>query len=81
MRATLWDKTHGMRDLKDILTGYGLNLGGWTLREVRAITPDGRTIVGYGSNPQGKTEGWIATLPPDPIILIGRPKHIIGARQ
>jgi hypothetical protein len=52
-----------MRDLKEVLTNnYGLNLTGWTLLEATAISPDGKTIVGYGTNPSNDTEAWIASL-------------------
>jgi uncharacterized membrane protein len=62
-RAFLWDATHGMRELSDVLTNdYGLVLTGWTLQVARAITPDGSVIVGQGINPAGDSEGWIARL-------------------
>jgi len=63
-RAFIWDAAHGMRELSIVLTNdYNLNLTGWTLHSARAITPDGSVIVGYGQNPAGDTEGWIARLP------------------
>lgn len=37
-------------------------IAGWTLRSVRAISSDGRTFVGWGENPKGKTEAWMATI-------------------
>ena len=78
LRAILWDKVNGMRNLKTVLTGYGLNLNGWTLREVRAITPDGRTLVGYGDNPQGKWEAWVAVLPRN---LAGNRRYVPAIRE
>ena len=63
LKATIWDSAHGMRDLKSILVNdFGLDLTGWTLSEGRRISDDGNTIVGYGTNPSGQTEGWIATI-------------------
>jgi uncharacterized membrane protein len=35
---------------------------GWLLESVRSISADGRTIVGWGKNPKGRTEAWIATI-------------------
>ena len=62
--AFLWDTAHGMRDLKTVLeTDYGLDLTGWHLEYARGISDDGMTIVGYGTNPQGYQEGWVATIP------------------
>jgi probable HAF family extracellular repeat protein len=60
----LWDAAHGMRNLKDILEDdFGLNLTGWRLDEARGISSDGRTIIGYGTAPDGYSQAWIATIP------------------
>jgi probable HAF family extracellular repeat protein len=62
--AFLWDPVHGMRSLREVLVRrYRLDLTGWTLREATGVSDDGRTIVGYGRNPDGHPEGWIARLP------------------
>ena len=59
----IWDAVKGMRNLQAILeVQLGLNLAGWTLTDARGVSPNGNTIVGYGINPLGATEGWIATL-------------------
>jgi hypothetical protein len=43
---------------------YGLNLAGFTLHQVVAISADGRTLAGYATNTTAAaTEGWIITLP------------------
>ena len=61
--AFLWDSTNGMQNLKDILTKvYELDLDGWHLSEAIDISEDGYTIVGYGINPYGTYEAWIANL-------------------
>ena len=53
----IWDATNGMRSIKDVLTNeFGLNLSEWTLEEAFAISDDGLTIVGTGTNPSGDTE-------------------------
>ncbi len=52
-----------MVDLKDDLVAHGVaNLAGWTLVDALAVSADGRTIVGYGANPLGNLEAWIATV-------------------
>jgi uncharacterized membrane protein len=63
VQAFVWDGAQGMRELATVLTvDHGLDLSGWTLTSARAMTPDGLTIVGYGTNPAGNQEGWIARL-------------------
>jgi probable HAF family extracellular repeat protein len=68
----IWDAPHGIRRLRDVLINdYGLDISGWTLRRAQAISADGTTIVGYGINPSGQTEGWIANLAP-PLLAFSR---------
>jgi probable HAF family extracellular repeat protein len=63
--AFVWTQASGMRNLKEVLVGYGLNLDGWTLRAAQGVSGDGRTIVGWGSSPDGPTRAWLARLCPD----------------
>lgn len=66
-KAFLWDAKTGLRDLKSVLESeYGLakELSGWLLIEAVAISENGLSIVGYGTNPAGKTEAWLASLAP-----------------
>ncbi len=64
LEAFRWTPGQGMRRLQDVLEDdFGLNLSGWTLHSVDAVSPDGRVIVGQGVNPQGEMESWIARLP------------------
>ncbi len=61
--AVIWDALNGCRDLKWALTHeYGLDLAGWRLRQALGVSGDGTVLVGYGTNPSGKTEAWIAYL-------------------
>jgi probable HAF family extracellular repeat protein len=58
----IWDATHGVRNIQQVLVGdYGLDLTGWTIQNVTAISADGRTIVGNGIH-RRQSEAWIATL-------------------
>ena len=69
--AFIWDETNGARDLKDVLVNdCGLDLTGWTLERATGISADGLTIVGYGTNPDGLTEGWIAVIPEPATFLL-----------
>jgi len=63
--AFIWDETNGMRNVQDMLTNdYGLDLTGWSLSITEGISDDGRVIIGYGRNPSGNTEAWMAVLAP-----------------
>ncbi|MBX9792466.1 MAG: PEP-CTERM sorting domain-containing protein [Pirellulales bacterium] len=62
--AFLWTNGNGMVRLADLLAIHGVpNLTGWHLRGAMGMSADGRTIVGYGNNPDGEQEAWIATVP------------------
>ena len=62
--AFIWDASNGMQNLRDVLINdCGLDLTGWTLATATGISADGLTIVGFGSNPDGYTEAWIAEIP------------------
>lgn len=69
---TYWDETNGMRSLVDIL--IGLNLGpaiqGWHLQDAIAVSADGMTVTGWGFNPDGNGEAWIANLGPPSVVEI-----------
>ncbi|MBX3380381.1 MAG: hypothetical protein KF805_09805 [Phycisphaeraceae bacterium] len=61
-RAFIWDAAHGTRDLKQVLTSNGNDLTGWTLFSADAISDDGLVVAGFGTDPSGNFEGWIANL-------------------
>ena len=71
--AFIWDTANGMQNLKYLLeNNCGLDLTGWALRGARNISANGLTIVGRGTNPDGFSEGWIATIPePTTLLLLG----------
>lgn len=62
--AFIWSETQGMRLLSDVLVSdYGLDLSRWRLGAATGISDDGLTIVGNGTNPDGRFEAWIVRLP------------------
>jgi uncharacterized membrane protein len=81
--AFIWDATHGIRNLQNLLTaappdGYGLDLTGWELFDATGISDDGKVIVGNGNytDPNDPTqtsheEGWIVTLYDTPTLTCG----------
>ena len=52
----------GMVSLKETLIGAGLDVSGWNLYSAQAISADGFTIVGSGTNPSGRTDCTFAHL-------------------
>lgn len=65
-QAFVWDESNGMQSLYDLLIalGGGGGLTGWTLYEAAAVSADCMMVAGYGLNPDGDEEAWIATLEP-----------------
>lgn len=63
----IWTATLGMRELSDYLTNdQAMNLTGWVLSEVVAVSDDGNTLVGNGSY-QGTQQSWVVTLNAAPV--------------
>lgn len=78
--ATIWDSSHGLRILQDVLVsdyGLGASLAGWQLTLADKITLDGNTISGVGINPQGLSEAWIVRLSTD--IAVDKTATINGS--
>ena len=69
-RAFLWDAAHGMRSLLDVLVEGNPNLTGWNLQSAQSISADGKTVVGFGINPNGDMEGFTAYLEVKPPQLL-----------
>lgn len=61
-RAVIWDENRTIHDLNTYLPSLGINIDGWVLDGAGGITPDGRFIIGSGTNPSGEYEAWIAFL-------------------
>ena len=62
--AVIWTAATGMVSLRAALVARGVDLTGWTLSSARAVSDDGRVVVGSGTNPQGQSEAWRAVLRP-----------------
>jgi probable HAF family extracellular repeat protein len=61
--AFLWDADNGMRRVRDVLSpSVGAELNGWILTAAQAVSADGRTIVGFGTDPGNNTQAWLAYL-------------------
>ena len=68
-RATRWASLGHPRDLQnDLVSLYGLGtqLAGWNLTTAVSCSANGRIIAGYGTDPAGHAEAWIAQVDPLP---------------
>jgi len=70
--ATIWDATHGMRELKQALLDSGLaqQIEGWTFEYGAGVAGNNLTIAGSGINPAGQYDAFIAELGPPAIVQI-----------
>ena len=72
----------GMQRLSAFLRAMGGDLEGWRLSAATSISPDGRYIAGYGLNPAGQTEAWIAVIPePSPALLLCAGLGLLSRRR
>jgi probable HAF family extracellular repeat protein len=60
--AMRWTQKDGMRSITDLLASAGVDTSGWWLRSATAVSDDGKIIVGWGVNPEGKSRSWLADL-------------------
>jgi uncharacterized protein with beta-barrel porin domain/uncharacterized membrane protein len=61
-RGFVWDQVFGMQDLRQVLaTRYGLDVAGWNLTTPYSVSADGRTIVGWGDDPNGRVQAFRVT--------------------
>lgn len=75
--AFVWTDAMGMVNLND-LPGNPLVGTGWTMRNARAVSTDGSTIVGMAYNPAFGVHGFVATIgvvpaPPTLALLMATP--------
>lgn len=83
LAACVWTEGVGIQLLSDILIQQGATgLAGWTLNFASGISDDGRRIVGWGTNPNGVTEAFLATISPIPAAFDDGPIPVTaGAAQ
>ncbi|GEM_PF-2198882 len=62
-RAAIWTSDGAYHDLADYLEKHAVDTLGWTLTDCRAVSADGRTIVGAGIDADRIERAWIAVVP------------------
>ena len=78
-QAFIYDQMNGMESIEDILMDASLDLTGWNLVRATGISGDGLTVAGWGFNPDGNAEAWVANLEgtsfgqpiPEPLTILG----------
>jgi len=60
--AFRWTQAGGMQSVQALLAAKGVSTTGWTLTSAQGVSADGQVIVGYGVDPSGRTQAWIARL-------------------
>lgn len=79
--AALWLPAGNKVMLAEYLTEkYGFDLTGLRLLEVKAISPDGRTLAGNALNSYGHIDGWILTLP-KPVFVGVAPSLLVRSGE
>ena len=84
--AFIWDAVSGLRSVRQILESefdLGTQLRGWKLRAATGVSADGTVVVGYGVNPQGNQEAWLAFLGDEhrPVVLAADTRAVAVARS
>ncbi len=82
-QAFRWTAGDGLRRLQDVLKDdFDIQPTGWKLTHATAVSMDGLTFVGYGFNPAGGQEAWVAHVPePTTLGLIVSVAIILVRRQ
>ncbi len=81
--AVIWNGGTGPQLLSDLITNtYGIDLTGWTLEEATGISATGLDIVGWGTNPDGNTEGFVFRIPePATALMLALPMAALARRR
>jgi uncharacterized membrane protein len=80
--AFVWTRDRGTLSLHEFLSEAGVNLTGWTLGTVSGISADGTRLVGSGSGPAGRPEGFLAIIPaPASALALGCGLLLAGFRR
>jgi uncharacterized membrane protein len=63
----MWDADNTMHLIADMLAAEGIDLTGWELSVATGISADGSIVAGFGVNPGGVQEAWIANISAVPV--------------
>lgn len=62
--AAIWDPQHSWRNVHQMLEDAGVHSAdGWYLEAAYRVSSDGQTWLGYGYDPLGYSQAWLAFIP------------------
>ena len=69
----VWTEASDWVNMTSLLEVAGLSneIAGWTDFVILDVSDDGMTFMGLAKNPQGQSEGWVATVPEPGSLLLG----------
>lgn len=82
--AVFWTADGQIHSLKAFLASRGIDMTSWQLSKATAVSADGMTIVGYGTNSHNKTEAWVAQIPEPAtcgLLVLPLLTRILGRRR
>jgi hypothetical protein len=80
-RTLMWTEQGGVVPLTSVLSAAGCDFTGWTNLTAVTISDNARALAGYGTNPQGQTEVWYATVPSPGVICVSMVLGMMCARR
>lgn len=82
--AAFWSAAdnYQMQDLAAYLTSQGASgLDGWHLTTITGVSADGTVFSGWGSNPAGQAEPWVAVVPNPATLSLLALGGLVSARR
>jgi probable HAF family extracellular repeat protein len=82
LTAVIWTPGTGLMIASDYLGLFGISVPtGWQLREIQAMSGDGLTYAGYARSSTGSLQGFVATIPAPPGLMVFVPALMFLRRR
>jgi len=80
--AMIWTAEKGMRTLYTVLNwDLKIDMTGWSLSAAQGVSDDGLTVVGYGVNPQGQIQAFLAVVPEPSSLALCAAAGLLALRR
>jgi len=77
----IWDSQHGLRELRTLLTSWGVDLSGVLGLYATDISAAGNVVVGYAERTDGTTEAFRVVIPEPAAALLIAPMLVMLRRR